>query len=88
MSRWRRSIAILGVAGLSWFAATATAGIEPTGLDQTVTTAHFVVHYASATVSSAQAKQVGTDAERAYSLYVGQWGYPPPVDDGDGHTSR
>jgi hypothetical protein len=53
---------------------------------------HFVVHYTSSSshpadqVSSADAGTLLADAETAYSYYVGQWGYPPPRDDGDGKT--
>jgi hypothetical protein len=80
--------AIVGLTAaiLALLAATADARYVPPGLDQVVTSAHFVVHYASATVSAAEVQEVDTDAENAYSLYIGQWGHPVPVDDGDGHT--
>jgi hypothetical protein len=63
----------------------------PAGLDQTVTTAHFVVHYTSAagdpnadTAEHAQA--LADSGEKAYAAEVGQWGFPAPLDDGDGKT--
>lgn len=57
--------------------------------DHQITTAHFVVHYytdpASADYTTeTQAGDVAAYAERAYTLETG-WGYPAPLDDGDGH---
>lgn len=68
-----------------------TAETVPTNLTQTVTTAHFAVHYTDAAgdpnASSAAAVQtLAANAEGVYAVEVGQWGYTAPYDgNGDGH---
>lgn len=57
----------------------------------TLSTPHFVVHYTSDPTHAEHldqtiAGEVGAYAERAYALFVSQWGYPAPADDGDGKT--
>ena len=59
-------------------------------LPQSVTSAHFVVHYTADTTDPAYATQTQAGdlaalAEQALTVETG-WGYNPPPDDGDGHT--
>src|SRR5690242_13635414 len=60
---------------------------------QTLSSAHFMVHYnrddTDTTCGDAITGQTAGDIlgmfEQAYALYT-SWGYPAPVDDGDGHV--
>ena len=81
------------VAGLLAAAAPA-APVRPAS-DHTLTTTHFVIHYYtgidSATdtpvldyATQTDAGDIAAYAEQAYSLFT-SWGFPAPVDDGDGH---
>ena len=75
-------------AGVLASAAPAVPIPRPTG-DHMITTTHFVVHYYTDPTQAdysteTQAGDVAAYAERAYALETG-WGYPPPLDDGDGH---
>jgi hypothetical protein len=56
----------------------------PARLTDSVAGPHFVVHYATDETTTAVATNVLGHAERAYALEVGSWGYPAPIDDGDG----
>jgi hypothetical protein len=62
----------------------------PAGIDAVVQTAHFVVHYTTAAGPSAttaeHAQELADAGERGYAAAVGQYGFPPPLDDGDGKT--
>jgi hypothetical protein len=63
----------------------------PQGLSESVTTAHFVVHYTSDRTSEhaitpAAAQRVGANAEHVWSVIVDGWGYPAPLADSDGHV--
>ena len=78
------AVAIAGVLASS----AAAVPIRP-ATDQTLTTTHFVIHYWTSAgsldyTSETQAGDFAAYAERAYALETG-WGYPAPVDDGDGH---
>lgn len=92
----RRSFAAL--AALGAFAAFAAAlavavprasAVEPYPVGaRTLQTDHFLIHYSgdpanSAYIQQQKAGDIGGWAERAYALYR-SWGYPAPVDDGDG----
>jgi hypothetical protein len=81
------------VAGLLAAAAPA-APVRPAS-DQVLTTTHFAVHYYTGIdpttdspvfdyATQAQAGDIAAYAEQAYSLFT-SWGFPAPVDDGDGH---
>ncbi|HEY4413293.1 MAG TPA: hypothetical protein VGN06_09880 [Gaiellaceae bacterium] len=75
-------------AGILASAAPAVPIPRPTG-DHMITTTHFVVHYYTDPTQAdysteTQAGDVAAYAERAYALETG-WGFPPPLDDGDGH---
>src|SRR5262245_12538654 len=64
---------------------------RPTGYLETVTSAHFVIHYtgdaaASDRVTDQKAADVDDVAEQAYTALTQTSGYPPPLDDGDGKT--
>jgi hypothetical protein len=59
------------------------------GLPETMTTPHFQIHYTGQFVSPAaitqqRAGDLAGNLERAYSAIVSEWGYPAPLDDGDG----
>jgi hypothetical protein len=65
----------------------AAAPVRPAS-DQTLTTAHFAVHYytdsTAADYSTAtEAGDIAAYAERSYTTETG-WGFPAPVNDGDG----
>jgi hypothetical protein len=71
-------------------ASTGRATAEPV-LPDAVTTAHFVVHYTTVTgdlnaSTPAGAQTLAANAENAYAVEVTSWGYPAPMDDGDGHV--
>jgi Family of unknown function (DUF6055) len=66
-----------------------TAAARPIGYPDTLTSDHFVIHYAGDLVApdriTAQtAASVAEIAERAYSAEITSYGYPAPLDDGDG----
>ena len=60
------------------------------GLPETITTAHFQIHYSGVPADDAmptlhqQAADLAATFERAYTTIVSEWGYPAPLDDGDG----
>ena len=94
----RRVVAAL-IAALALLLAASPAGAAerrerdrvPANLDQSVETAHFVVHYTTEEgdrnrFSPEQATQAASYAEDAYAKEVGDWGFPAPRDDGDGKT--
>ncbi|MEA2167718.1 MAG: hypothetical protein QOF76_1018 [Solirubrobacteraceae bacterium] len=63
----------------------------PAGLDETITTPHFLVHYTTAAgspsaVTAAHAQELADAGERGYAKEVTEWGFPAPPDDGDGRT--
>ena len=59
------------------------------GLPETMTTPHFQIHYtgefaSAAAITQQRAGDLAGNLERAYSAIVTEWGYPAPLDDGDG----
>ena len=60
------------------------------GLPETLTSQHFQIHYAGqvlppgVSVIHQDAADLAGNLEQAYSTMVGDWGYPAPLDDGDG----
>jgi hypothetical protein len=77
------------LATLFALAVPATAVARPLGLPETLTTAHFQIHYTGNPASEdsivhQQAGDLAGHAERAYTTFVNQWGYTAPLDDGDG----
>lgn len=75
----------VGVLGLS----AAPAHAFPGGLDETLTTEHFQIHFTGDSQSAhriirQQAGEFAASAEWAYDTYVAQWGYPAHVADADG----
>jgi hypothetical protein len=59
------------------------------GLPETMTTPHFQLHYTGDPLSAGpithqKAGNLAGNFERAYSTVVSEWGYPAPLDDGDG----
>jgi len=82
------TLAVAFAAGLLAASASAVPLPRPAS-NHTITTAHFVVHYdtdptATDYVTETEAGDFAASAEQAYSL-ESAWGYPLPVDDGDGH---
>src|SRR5215210_416489 len=80
-------VSLLAVVALDLGGAAAAA--RPAGYSDTVTTDHFVVHYtgdiaALDRITAQTASDVAGDAERAYSTLTASYGYPSPLDDGDG----
>ena len=97
MSASRRlllGVLLCACAGL--YAGSATAARPPQGpltaSPELLSTDHFEIHFSGelitppnlARINRQQAGDLGTAAERAYATYVTTWGYPPPLDDGDG----
>src|SRR5712691_197064 len=58
----------------------------PASLTAEAAAQHVVVHYAPAATAPERAERLAATAERIYGLEVGAWGFPAPVDDGDGRT--
>lgn len=60
------------------------------GLPETLTSQHFQVHYAGqvlppgVSVIHQDAADLAGNLEQAYATMIGDWGYPAPLDDGDG----
>jgi hypothetical protein len=60
------------------------------GLPETLTSEHFQIHYAGqvlppgVSVIHQDAADLAANMEHAYSTIIGAWGYPAPLDDGDG----
>jgi hypothetical protein len=60
------------------------------GMPETLTSQHFQIHYAGqvlppgVSVIHQDAADLAGNLEQAYSTMVGDWGYPAPLDDGDG----
>lgn len=92
----RRFPAVLAVLGAcaAFAAAPATAvrpGLAP-AYPEVLTTPHFQIHYTGALTTPANpdrilhqtAGDLGALAEQAYATIVTGWGYPAPLDDGDG----
>jgi len=82
------AVAVALVSGVLASAADAVPIPRPSG-DHQITTAHFVIHYYTDPQSPSystetQAGDVAAYAERVYAIETG-WGYPAPLDDGDGH---
>ena len=88
-------IRVLGAALAVAFAAGVLASAAPAvpiprpADDHSITTAHFIVHYYTDPTSpdfstETRAGDIAAYAEREYALEM-SWGYPAPLDDGDGH---
>jgi hypothetical protein len=91
MSRMRRTLLALLLAAALPATAAAAPRYAPQGLGESVTTAHFVVHYTSDRASEhaitpAAAQRVAANAERVWSVVVDGWEYPAPLADADRHV--
>jgi hypothetical protein len=65
--------------------------VVPPGLNETVETAHFIVHYTTAAgdpnaTTAEHAGLLAQAGEQGYAVEVNHWGFPAPLDDGDGKT--
>jgi hypothetical protein len=77
------ALALFGVLTAA-FAGPANAARPAVG-PETMTTTHFQVHYVgSPDITHQFASDFLTSAEQAYTTIVGGWGYPAPLNDGDG----
>ena len=91
MPRLLAAAVLLGA--LAAFSASPAAAARPLGYPNLLTTAHFEIHYTGdlgppvdpSRIVDQQAGDLAANAERAYATITG-WGYPPPLDDGDGKT--
>lgn len=86
MSRACLVVVLLGA--LAAFAASPAAASRPVGYPELITTQHFQIHYIGDSgnpnrILHQKAGDLAALAEQAYSTITG-WGYPPPLDDGDG----
>lgn len=85
-------VLVAGVLALAPSTAAAAAVRPPAGfpsLPQQAVSPHFIVHYTTtgaSTITPDVAATLSANAEQAYSRLIGEWGYPPPMDDGDGKT--
>jgi hypothetical protein len=88
-----RRLAVLALPALTAAVLAAPAGavrppLAPT-YPEAITSAHFQIHYtgdpnAADRATHQQASDTIAQAEKAYSILVGQWGYPAPLADVDG----
>lgn len=86
----------LACAGAAFAAGPAAGAPRPvTGYPDVLTTEHFQIHYTGELTTPPalpnpdrilhqDAGDLAASAEEAYSTYVDGWGYPAPLDDGDG----
>ena len=90
-----RRLALLAILAALAGVYSAPADARPAGLfPETITTEHFQVHFLGDVIDPVDANattyQIAGDlaahAERAYATLVGDWGYPAPLNDGDGLT--
>jgi hypothetical protein len=89
MTLRRPLVAAATLACLSLVLGAAPASARPGGYPDTITSAHFQIHYtgdSSATdrVTDQAASDVAATAESAYTAVTQTYGYPAPLDDGDG----
>ncbi len=87
---FRRSIlvAVVAACGLLGFGASPAAA-RPIGYPSTISSAHFQIHYtgdalATDRIVDQTAADLDAIAERAYATITQTYGYPAPLDDGDG----
>lgn len=97
MSGFRRLLLVALACACAGLAAGPAAAVRPpsgplTAYPELLTTDHFQIHYTGEISDPAnldrivqqQAGDLAANAERAYATIVGAWGYPAPLDDGDG----
>src|SRR5918911_231619 len=79
----RLALLVCAVSAVSASAARADRPVLP----ETLTTAHFQIHYDGTPpngIVHQQAGDLAANLERAYETFTGFWGYPAPRSDGDG----
>jgi hypothetical protein len=89
MALRRPFVAAAIVACASLVLGVAPASARPIGYPDTITSAHFQIHYtgdstATDRVTDQTAADTANIAENAYTAVTQTYGYPPPMDDGDG----
>ena len=87
MLRLARLCALTALLAALWAQPASAARIL--GLPETLTTTHFQIHYTGdpagvGPIVHQQAGDLAGNFERAYATIVSEWGYPVPLDDGDG----
>jgi hypothetical protein len=88
----RRLAVLTAVCGLAAILAGPAAAVpRPAGsYPESKSSTHFTVHYTgdfsnSERITHQQASDLAAHLEQAYTKLVTEWGYPAPLDDGDGH---
>jgi hypothetical protein len=97
MSGSRRLVLVALACACAGLAAGPAAAVRPpsgplTAYPELLTTDHFQIHYTGEIadppnldrIVQQAAGELAANAERAYATIVGTWGYPAPLDDGDG----
>jgi hypothetical protein len=90
MVRFGRLLLVVGLLAVTALGlGTGTAAARPLGYNDTLTSDHFVIHYtgdltALDRITAQTAGNVAQIAEQAYSALITSYGYPAPLDDGDG----
>ena len=93
MFRARILAAVVVLGAFAAFAASPAGAARPgLGFPELLTTQHFEIHYTGdlgpppdpSRITQQQAGDLGALAEQAYTTEVTTWGYPAPLDDGDG----
>lgn len=89
-----RRLAVIAFFGALAAALAGPAGARPSlaSYPETITTPHFAVHFTGAITTPANPERItfqaagdlAAFAERAYDTIVTGWGYPAPLNDGDG----
>lgn len=97
MSGSRRSLLVALICLCAGLAAAPAGAVRPlagplTAYPEVLTTEHFEIHYTGELadppnldrIVQQDAGELAANAERAYATIVGAWGYPAPLNDGDG----
>jgi hypothetical protein len=82
-----RTLRLALLAGALFAISVTAAGASRPVLPETLTTAHFQIHYNGAPptgIVHQQAGDLAANLERAYEVFTGYWGFPAPRNDGDG----
>jgi hypothetical protein len=85
----RLGLLVASVAAAAILAGPAGAARPAGSFPELIVTDHFQVHYtgllaAPDRTTQQKAGDLAANAERAYALFVTSWGYPAPLNDGDG----
>jgi hypothetical protein len=84
-----RTLRLALLAGALFALSATAAGASRPVLPETLTTAHFQIHYDGAPpngIVHQQAGDLAANLEQAYEVFTGFWGFPAPRSDGDGRV--